>query len=210
LRKGRRKQPESLPHVNINERIRAKELRVLTDDGDNFGVLTKDEAIEKAQEMNMDLIEISPNAKPPVAKIMDYGKFQYDQKKKVKAQKAKAKNVEIKGIQIRIGTDPGGLAIKAKQATKWLGEGHRVKLELFLPGRSKYLERSFLVERLERLSNLVVANHKIAEPIKKVPKGLSMIIEKVAGEKKEDEEKSEKKEDKKDSSDTIENQNENK
>ena len=118
MRKGRRKQAEELPRVNINEQIRAKELRVLTDDGDNLGVITTQEAIEKAREMEMDLIEISPKAKPPVAKIMDYGKFQYDQKKKIKAQKAKAKNVEVKNIQIRIGTDQSGLALKAKQARR--------------------------------------------------------------------------------------------
>ena len=201
LRKGRRKIAESLPRVNINEKIRAKELRVLTDDGDNFGVLSKEDAISKAKEMDMDLIEISPNAKPPVAKIMDYGRFQYDQKKKVKAQKAKAKNVEVKGIQIRIGTDAGGLAIKAKQAAKWLDEGHRVKLELFLPGRAKYLDKDFLRERLVRLQNLIVVDHKVSDSIKKVPKGLSMIIEKSAGSKKEESNEDKPQEDKKEKKD---------
>lgn len=183
LKKGKRKQAEVLPQVNINERIRAKELRVLTDDGENLGIISKEEAISKAREMEMDLIEISPNANPPVAKIMDYGKFQYDQKKKIKVQKAKAKNVELKNIQIKIGTDQGGLTIKAKQASKWLNEGHRVKLELFLPGRSRYLDNKFLEERLERLQKLVSTDHKVAEEIKKIPKGLSMIIEKSSGSK---------------------------
>jgi translation initiation factor IF-3 len=192
LRKGKRKQAEELPHVNINERIKAKELRVIFDaeNGDgNFGIISKEEALEKAKELNMDLIEISPNAHPPVAKIMDYGKFQYDQKKKIKAQKAKAKNVEVKGIQIRIGTDPGGLALKAKQASGWLEEGHRVKLELFLPGRSKYLDENFLNERLERLRKFITVEHKIAEESKKNPKGLSMIVEKIGSSKKQNENK---------------------
>jgi translation initiation factor IF-3 len=192
LRKGKRKQAEELPHVNINERIKAKELRVIFDaeNGDgNFGIISKEEALEKAKELNMDLIEISPNANPPVAKIMDYGKFQYDQKKKIKAQKAKAKNVEVKGIQIRIGTDPGGLALKAKQASGWLEEGHRVKLELFLPGRSKYLDENFLNERLERLRKFITVEHKIAEESKKNPKGLSMIVEKIGSSKKQNENK---------------------
>jgi translation initiation factor IF-3 len=177
LRKGRRKKAEELPHVNINGRIRASELRVLGDDGENHGVITTKEALQKARDMDMDLIEISPNAKPPVAKIMDYGKFQYDQKKKVKAQKAKAKSVEVKNVQVKVGTDDNDLTIKAKRASEWLEEGHRVKLELFLPGRLKYLDKGFLEERLDRIRKLITADHTVAETAKKVPKGLAMIIE---------------------------------
>lgn len=177
MRKGKKKQPEQLPSATINEAIRAKELRVLDDEGNNFGILSRAEALAKAKEMEMDLIEISPNAVPPVAKIMDYGKFQYDQKKKIKAQKAKAHNVEVKSIQVKIGTDGNDLAIKANRATDWLEEGHRVKIELFLPGRSKYLEEAFLKERLERILKLVTVPYAIADEAKKVPKGLATIIE---------------------------------
>lgn len=177
MRKGRRKKPEELPHVNINGKIRASELRVLSDDGENYGVLTTKDALQKARDLDMDLIEISPNAKPPVAKIMDYGKFQYDQKKKVKAQKAKAKSVEVKNVQVKIGTDDNDLTIKAKRASEWLEEGHRVKLELFLPGRLKYLDKAFLEERLDRIRKLITTDNTVAEQAKKVPKGLAMIIE---------------------------------
>lgn len=162
----------------MNEAIRAKELRVLTLDGDNLGVISKEEALAKAREAGLDLIEISPNANPPVAKIMDYGKFQYDQKKKVKAQKAKAHNVEVKNVQIKIGTDGNDLNIKAKRATDWLEEGHRVKIELFLPGRAKYLDKDFLEERLTRVLKLIAVDYNVADDIKKVPKGLATIIEK--------------------------------
>jgi len=178
LRKGKRKQPEQLPHVTINEAIRSKELRVLSDDGENYGVISKEEALTKAREAGLDLIEISPNAKPPVAKIMDYGKFQYDQKKKIKAQKAKAHNVEVKNVQVKIGTDGNDLNIKAKRASNWLSEGHRVKVELFLPGRAKYLEKEFLEERLSRVLKLITVDYAVAEEAKKVPKGLATIIEK--------------------------------
>lgn len=158
--------------------IRAKELRVISDAGDNFGVLSKQEALEKAEEMGLDLIEISPDAKPPVAKIMDYGKFQYDQKKKLKLQKSKARNIEVKSIQIKLATDENDLKIKAKKASGWLKEGHRVKVELFLPGRSKYLDKDFLNGRLERILKVISEDYKVAEEPKKSPKGLSMIIEK--------------------------------
>lgn len=158
--------------------IRAKELRVISDLGDNFGVLSKKEALDKAEEMGMDLIEISPEAKPPVAKIMDYGKFQYDQKKKLKAQKAKAHNVEVKSVQVKLATDENDLKIKAKKASGWIKEGHRVKVELFLPGRSKYLDKDFLRGRLDRILKLISEDYKIAEEAKKSPKGLTMIITK--------------------------------
>jgi translation initiation factor IF-3 len=178
LKKGKRKQAEELPHAYINGQIRAKELRVIGANGENYGVISTKEAMEHAKEAEMDLIEISPNAVPPVAKIMDYGKFQYDQKKKIKVQKAKAHNIEVKGIQVKVGTDENDLNIKAKKASEWLEEGHRVKVELFLPGRTRYLDEVFLKERLARILKLITVEHKITEDIKKVPKGMSLMIEK--------------------------------
>jgi translation initiation factor IF-3 len=158
--------------------IRAKELRVLGPEGENFGVLETREAIKKAREMELDLIEISPTANPPVAKIADYGKFLYDQKKKQKEAKKKAHTVEVKSIQVKVGTDENDLNIKAKKASSWLKEGHRIKVELFLPGRLKYMDKDFLNGRLERLLKLLTEDYKIADPAKKCPKGLAMIIEK--------------------------------
>jgi len=178
LKKGKKKQAEQLPHVNINGQIRAKELRVIGANGENYGVISTKEALDHAKEAEMDLIEISPGAVPPVAKIMDYGKFQYDQKKKIKVQKAKAHNVEVKGIQVKVGTDENDLGIKAKKASEWLEEGHRVKIELFLPGRTRFLDEKFLNERIARILKLITVEYKVTEEIKKVPKGLSTMIEK--------------------------------
>lgn len=127
----------------------------------------------------MDLIEISPTATPPVAKIADFGKFLYDQNKKQKAAKAKTHEVEIKNVQIKIGTGDHDLELKAKKVSEWLGEGHRVKVDLFLPGRTKYMDRKFLSERIERLLKLVSEEYKVAVPIEKSLKGLSMVLEKV-------------------------------
>jgi translation initiation factor IF-3 len=164
--------------TRTNNQIRAKELRVIGADGENLGVLDTRTAQKKAEEAGLDLIEISPNAKPPVAKIYDYGKFLYDQKKKQKEAKAKAHNVEVKSVQIKIGTDENDLNIKAKRTSKWLAEGHRVKVELFLPGRTKYMDNAFLEERLNRILKLLTTDYKVAEPAKKSPKGRTMIIEK--------------------------------
>ena len=165
--------------VRINQQIRATELRVITDDGQNLGVLSISEALKKAQEMNLDLIEISPNAVPPVAKIMDYGKFQYTEKKKLKETKSKIQNIEIKSVQVKIGTDEHDLLLKAGKASEWLKEGHRVKLNLFLAGRAKYLNQTFLNERLERMLKLITEEYKIAEPVTRGPKGLTTVIERV-------------------------------
>ena len=163
--------------VKINKSIQAKELRVVGADGVNLGILSREDALKQAQEINLDLIEVSPKANPPVAKIMDYGKFQYEQKKKSKEIKAKSRITETKNVQIKIGTGEGDLSLKAKRVSEWLREKHRVKIDLFLWGRYKYMEFNFLKERLLRFLTLITEEYKIAEPIKKSQKGLSMIIE---------------------------------
>jgi translation initiation factor IF-3 len=164
--------------VRINKSIRAKELRVVGVDGANLGVLTSFDALKKAEELGLDLIEISPNAKPPVAKIADYGKFQYEQKKKQREIKAKSHVTETKSVQVKIGTGEHDLALKAKKVSEWLKEGHRVKIDLFLWGRYKYMEFKFLRERIERFMLLITEKYKVAEPIKKSMKGLTTVIEK--------------------------------
>ncbi len=165
-------------NVRINREIRAPQLRVIGPEGENFGVLSFQEAYAKALELQLDLIEISPKAEIPVAKITDYGKFQYDENKKLKQSKAKAKTVEVKNIQVKIGTGDHDLALKAKKTSEWLAEGHRVKVDLFLPGRTKYIEESFLKERLNRILHLISVEFKIADPAKKGPKGLTITLEK--------------------------------
>lgn len=161
----------------INNQIRAKELRVLLEDGGNLGVLPFKEAYDKAQELGLDLIEISPNALPPVAKIMDFGKYQYVESKKAKKMKANAKTSETKSIQIKVGTGDHDLELKAKMASKWLAEGHRIKVELYLAGRTKYMDEKFLRERLDRVLKLITENYKISDPAKRSPKGLMLTIE---------------------------------
>ncbi len=161
-----------------NHSIRAKELRVIGPKGENFGVISLEEALKKAQEFDLDLIEISPSANPPVAKISDFGKYLYEENKKQKQAKAKAHTVEIKSVQIKLGTGDHDLSLKARKASEWLAEGNRVKLDLFLPGRAKYLEEKFLRDRIERVLKLVTVPYKVADPAKKSPKGMTVIIEK--------------------------------
>ena len=163
--------------VKINNQIQAQELRVIMENGENLGVISFKEALDKAREVGLDLIEISPNANPPVAKIMDYGKFQYAENKKLKTAKTKQHTVEVKNIQIKVGTGEHDLELKAKKASAWLKEGNRIKIDLFLPGRTKYMDIKFLKERMERVLKLITEEYKIADEAKKSPKGLSVIIE---------------------------------
>jgi len=163
--------------IRINNQIKARELRVITEDGNNIGVVSLEEALQKASDEKLDLIEISPKANPPIAKIMDYGKFLYQQKKKQKDAKAKSHSTETKNIQVKIGTSENDLNLKAKKASAWLKEGHRIKLDLYLVGRAKYTDMKFKKERLERILNLITEDYKIAEDAKKSPKGVTMILE---------------------------------
>ncbi len=131
-----------------------------------------------AQREGLDLIEISPNGNPPVAKIMDFGKYQYEASKKLKKARAGAKTTETKSVQVKIGTGDHDLSLKAKKVSEWLKEGHRIKIELFLAGRSKYLDERFLKERMDRILHLITEEYKIAEGVKRGRKGLTTTIEK--------------------------------
>lgn len=151
-------------------------MRVIGPEGENYGVLTLSEALKKAAEHGLDLIEISPGANPPVAKIADFGKYQYEENKKAKNAK-KSHSSEVKNVQVKLATGDHDLALKAKKASEWLAEGHKVKVDLFLPGRAKYLDENFLKTRLDRMLKLVSVDYKISDAPKKSPKGLSATIE---------------------------------
>ncbi len=164
--------------ININQQIRAPKLRVINSLGENLGVITKEEALAHAKKVGLDLIEVSPNAEPPVARIADYGKYSYETSKKLKEVKAKSHITETKNIQISVAISEHEIMIKAKQAAEWIKEGHRVKIELQLKGRTKYMEEKFLKERMDRILAVIPAEYKIAEPLKKIPKSMMIVIEK--------------------------------
>ena len=164
--------------VNINNNIRSPKLRVIDSLGGNLGVITREEALAHAKSVGLDLIEVSPNAEPPVARIADYGKYSYETSKKLKEVKAKAHITETKNIQISVSISEHDIMIKAKQAAEWIKEGHRVKIEMQLKGRTKYMDQKFLTERMDRIMAVIPAEYKIAEPLKKIPKSMMIVIEK--------------------------------
>jgi len=114
---------------------------------------------------------------PPVARIMDYGKFLYEQSKK-KKKTATGHKTETKSLQIKVATGEHDLALKAKKISEWLAEGHRVKLELYLSGRLKALDQNFLKERMDRILKLITTEYKLAENFRKSPKGYTVVLEK--------------------------------
>ena len=169
----------------LNEGIKAFELRILGENNENLGVMSRNEALAKAKSENKDLILITETANPPVAKIADYGKYSYLEDKKKKEKKQTDNSTETKVLRVSISTGEGDLTVKAKQASEWLAEGHRIKMELQIKGRSNALDFNFLKERLKRILILLTENYKIAEPVKKIPNGMTMVLEK--GSKKRDE-----------------------
>lgn len=169
----------STPRININNQIRAPELRVIGPAGENLGVISLAEALKAAKAAGLDLIEVSPSAIPPVAKIMDYGKFQYEQQKKEREVKAKSHTTETKSIQVTVTEGENDLTRKARNAAEWLREGHRVKVELTLRGRYKYMDPKFLQERLDRFVKLIPEEYRVAEAPERGPKGIATTLEKL-------------------------------
>ena len=119
----------------INEQIRDKEVRVIGEDGEQLGIMPTKEALKLAEEAGVDLVKIAPTAKPPVCKIVDYGKFKYEQTRKEREAKKKQKTVEIKEIRLSPNIDTNDLNTKINAARKFIGKGDRVKITLRFRGR---------------------------------------------------------------------------
>ncbi len=111
------------------------QVRVIGDDGEQFGVMDTRDAIRRARELGMDLVEVAPNAEPPVCKIIDFGKFQYEQKKKANEAKKKQVVITVKEVKFRPGTDVHDYSYRMKHAREWLTEGDKVKATIWFRGR---------------------------------------------------------------------------
>ncbi len=119
----------------VNRQIRVPEIRLIDQDGENAGVVSPATAMEMAEEVGLDLVEISPGANPPVCKIMDFGRFKYEQQKKANEAKKKQKIIEIKEVKFRPNIDTHDYDVKMRSVTKFLGEGDKVKVTLRFRGR---------------------------------------------------------------------------
>jgi len=138
----------------INEQITSTEVRLVGDDGEQLGVMSVQNALEIAKEKDLDLVEVSPNAKPSVCKIMDYGKFRFDQMKKEKEARKKNKAQETKGIRLSLTIGEYDIAYRVKNAKDFLQEGNKVKLSIKLNGRQQaYPEQG--IEIMKKFASLV-------------------------------------------------------
>lgn len=155
-RQSRPTQPQRGPRTNVNEQIRAPRLRVVAPDGQH-GIFDRERALELARQHGLDLVEVAPDANPPVARIMDYGKYRFEQQKKEKEQRKKAARVELKEVRFRPNTDDHDFGFKVKHAREFLQEGNQVKAWVQFRGRDiVYKERGelLLARFIEELQDL--------------------------------------------------------
>jgi translation initiation factor IF-3 len=129
--RGRKKADDTV----LNDRIRDRELRVISDEGEQFGIISRDEALKIAEDRGLDLVLMSPDAKPPVAKIMDYGKHKYQLEKKKKEAKKNQKKIDVKEVKFSCKIAENDINYKVKHAREFLEQGKHVKLRVFLKGR---------------------------------------------------------------------------
>ncbi len=171
----------------MNSQIKFPEVMVIGDEGEQFGLMKTADALNLAAEKELDLVEVSPNLKPPVCKIMDYGKHLYKVAKQKRQQNAKQKQTETKGIRLSVRIEQHDLTFKANNAVKFLKKGNKVKIDIVLKGREK-AHQDIAYSKIKKFLDLIAVISKndkettereIVEEqsIKKTPQGLSVIIE---------------------------------
>ena len=174
------RRPHNAPPVRdtgprINDRIRVPEIRLIGADGENVGVVTPERAMELAEEAGLDLVEISPNASPPVCKIMDYGKFKYEQQKRESEARKKQKIIEVKEIKFRPNTDTHDYDVKLRNVKRFLEDGDKVKVTLRFRGR-EMAHQNLGRELLERVADDVEGLGKVENMPKMEGRQMVMMI----------------------------------
>ena len=159
----------------INEQIRDREIRLIGEDGEHLGIMSAREAMKIAQEAELDLVKIAPAAKPPVCKIIDYGKYKYEQARKEKEAKKKQKTVEVKEVRLSPNIDTNDLNTKINNAKKFISKGNKVKVTLRFRGREMaHVQQSkhILDDFAETLADVAV----VEKPAKMEGRAMSMVL----------------------------------
>ena len=159
----------------VNDRIRSDQVRLIGAEGENLGVVTPARAMDLAAEVDLDLVEISPNADPPVCKIMDFGKYKYEQQKRESEARKKQKTIDIKEVKMRPGTDDHDFDRKVKDAVKFLEKGDKVKVTLRFRGR-EMAHQNLGREMLEKVADSVEGIGKIESMPKMEGRQMVMMI----------------------------------
>jgi translation initiation factor IF-3 len=159
----------------VNQRIRARQIRLIGAEGEQLGVVTPDQGMTLAQQAGLDLVEVAPNADPPVCRIMDYGRYKYEEKKKRAAGKAKTHAATLKEVKLRPGTDDHDLGFKLKNARRFLIDGDKVKVTVMFRGR-EMAHREHGYRQLERVKQMLGELAHEENPPRMEGRFLSMIL----------------------------------
>jgi translation initiation factor IF-3 len=164
----------------MNERIRAREIRVIDEDGSQLGIMTPRDAIMIARERGIDLIEVAPQAQPPVCKIMDYGKYKYEQAKKEKESAKKHKQSELKGIQMFPNIEEHDFTTKVRSAIKFLEDGDKVKVTIRFKGR-QITHPEFGRQQLDKVIQMTSEVGQVEKPAAMEGRMMTMILSPLKG-----------------------------
>ena len=161
--------------MQINEEIRDKEIRVIDSNGDQIGIMSSREALDRAIERELDLVKIAPKAKPPVCKIMDYGKYVFEQSKREKEARKNQKVINVKEIRFSPKIEIHDLKIKARHAKRFLDDGHKVKVTIRFRGR-EVNHATFGEKALKDFCELLKDDCAIEKPAKLEGRNMSMVL----------------------------------
>jgi translation initiation factor IF-3 len=167
--------PVAEPKVRVNQKIRAPQVRVISPDGGQLGIMEVTAALRSAEEFGLDLVEVAPNTDPPVCKIMDYGKFRYEESKKEHERKKKQATVVVKELKLRPKTEVHDLAHKVKQLKTFLDEECKVKITVMFRGREiAHPEQARIL--IDKIVELIGQDGIIEQPAKLEGRNMTMII----------------------------------
>ena len=164
-----------ISELMINEQIRDREIRLIGEDGEQLGIMSARDAMKLAREANLDLVKIAPTAKPPVCKIIDYGKYRYEQARKEKEARKKQKTIEVKEVRLSPNIDTNDLNTKVNQARKFVSSGNKVKVAVRFRGRElahTAVGKTILEDFAQKLSDIAV----IDKPAKLEVKSMVMFL----------------------------------
>lgn len=171
----RRRDKISNNSVRINEAIRSSELRVIGQSGEQLGILSQADALKLAEEAGVDLVEISPNANPPVAKIIDWGKYQYQKMKEQQKNRKNSKQSELKQMRFGLKIGSGDLEIKLRKIRSFLEAGHKVRIQIFYRGR-EMAHKELGYDLIEKITDLLGEDVVVEQKPQMAGRNLSIVV----------------------------------
>jgi len=170
-----RPQRETGKSLRVNEQIRIPQVRLIDDEDGQIGIVDTRDAMQRARDVGLDLVEVAPQASPPVCRIMDYGKWKYQQRKREQKAKSHSKQSELKEVRVRPKTDDHDLDIKLDRAKRFLGEGHKVQFTMLFRGR-EMAHRDLAVKQLQEMAQELEGIGKLETPPRAMGRRMTMVL----------------------------------